>query len=98
MSTLFLKLKRNLHKFVQAQTHEMDGDDLLTFKEFEVGSSGRGGSAQININSPKRTNPYGEDHLQDLINDMSASAQVMGQSDRQNQPQGDNSKSEIKNI
>lgn len=67
----------------------MNTDDLLSFKEYSptrdsYTSSGR---AEININSPKRaTNPYGDQHLEGLIEDMSTSVHVLDHEDeiRQN--------------
>lgn len=58
----------------------MNSDDLLSFKEYSptndsYTSSGR---AEININSPKRVNnPYGDQHLEGLIEDMSTSVRVL---------------------
>lgn len=65
----------------------MNNDDLLSFKEFEPvhDSYARGASrAEININSPKKHNPY-DDNLQQqqphhLTNDMSSSVNIFGAS------------------
>lgn len=58
----------------------MNSDDLLSFKEYSPSkdSYSSGGRAEININSPKRTsNPYGDQHLEGLIEDMSTSVHVL---------------------
>lgn len=63
----------------------MNTDDLLSFKEYEVHDSyARGGSrAEININSPKRNqNPAYDDNLQNLIDDMSTSVQILNNEGR----------------
>lgn len=69
----------------------MSGDDLLSFKEFSPvhGAHTYDGSAQIAINSPNRT--YGSattqqhanlDPLDDLINSMSTSVNVLHNENR----------------
>lgn len=58
----------------------MNTDDLLSFKEYSPtkDSYNSGGRAEININSPNRTiNPYSDQHLEGLINDMSTSVRVL---------------------
>lgn len=75
----------------------MNTDDLLSFKEYSPihESHTHGGSAEININSPNRQkSPYQNtttsqtttDPLQDLINSMSASVNVLHNEDRQRSP------------
>lgn len=67
----------------------MNTDDLLSFKEYSptndsYTSSGR---AEININSPKRVHdPYSDQHLEGLIEDMSTTVRVPDREDeiRQN--------------
>lgn len=72
----------------------MNADDLLSFKEYSPvhESHTHGGSAEINVNSPSRQrSPYdnattmANDPLQDLINSMSASVNVLHNEDRQRQ-------------
>lgn len=66
----------------------MNTDDLLSFKEYSptkdsYTSSGR---AEININSPKReNNPYSDQHLEGLIEDMSTSVRVLDREDEMRQ-------------
>lgn len=78
----------------------MNADDLLSFKEYSPvhETHTQGGSAEININSPNRQrSPYQNatttsqqstltDPLQDLINSMSASVNVIQNDDRQRSP------------
>lgn len=78
----------------------MNADDLLSFKEYSPvhGSHTQGGSAEINVNSPNhQRSPYQNatttsnqstlnDPLQDLINSMSASVNVLQNEDRQRSP------------
>lgn len=80
----------------------MNADDLLSFKEYSPihESHTHGGSAEININSPNRNrSPYQnatttssqstiKDPLQDLIDSMSASVNVLHNEDRQRSPTG----------
>ncbi|KAJ6650054.1 Protein YIPF1 [Pseudolycoriella hygida] len=72
----------------------MNADDLLSFKEYSptndsYTSSGR---AEININSPKRaTDPYSDQHLEGLIEDMSSSVRVLDREDEVRQSSGDDS-------
>lgn len=75
----------------------MNADDLLSFKEYSPvhETQTQGGVAEININSPNRQrSPYQNatttsnqstlnDPLQDLINSMSASVNVIQNEDRQ---------------
>lgn len=75
----------------------MNADDLLSFKEYPPihdNYARGGGVAEININSPSRTlptNTFGDQHLHDLVNDMSTSVQAMnsqqGSSGAQHQQQ-----------
>lgn len=83
----------------------MNADDLLSFKEYSPvhETHTHGGSAEINVNSPNRQrSPYQNatttsqqstltDPLQDLINSMSASVNVIQNEDRQRSPSGKNS-------
>lgn len=78
----------------------MNADDLLSFKEYSPvhESHAHGGSAEINVNSPNRQrSPYQNatttsnqsttnDPLQDLLNSMSASVNVLQNEDRQRAP------------
>lgn len=80
----------------------MNADDLLSFKEYSPihESHTHGGSAEINVNSPNRLrSPYQnatttsaqsttKDPLQDLIDSMSASVNVLHNEDRQRSPSG----------
>ncbi len=62
----------------------MNTDDLLSFKEYSPtkDSYTSGGRAEININSPNRTiNPYSDQHLEGLIDDMSTSVRVLDRED-----------------
>lgn len=70
----------------------MNADDLLSFKEFSPvhESHAQAGIAEINVNSPSRQrSPYANattmanDPLQDLINSMSTSVNVLHNEDRQ---------------
>lgn len=75
----------------------MNTDDLLSFKEYSPESQSQGGLPEININSPNRQrSPYQNatttannnqstisDPLQDLINSMSASVNVIQNDERQ---------------
>lgn len=75
----------------------MNADDLLSFKEYSPvhETHTQGGSAEINVNSPNRQrSPYQNatttssqsttnDPLQDLINTMSASVNILQNEDRQ---------------
>lgn len=72
----------------------MNADDLLSFKEYSPvhESHTHDGSAEINVNSPSRQkSPYdnattmANDPLQDLINSMSVSVNVLHNEDRQRQ-------------
>lgn len=77
-------------------------EDLLSFKEYSPvhDSHSQGGSAQINVNSPSRA-PYGatnttNDPLQDLIDSMSSSVNVLRNEDRQQQQQPSGSNGEYR--
>lgn len=72
----------------------MNADDLLSFKEYSPvhETHTHGGRAEINVNSPSRQrSPYdnattmANDPLQDLIDSMSASVNVLHNEDRQRQ-------------
>lgn len=79
---------------------KMNNDDLLSFKEYSPvhESHTHGGSAEINVNSPNRQrSPYHNatttsnqsttnDPIQDLLNSMSASVNVLQNEDRQRSP------------
>lgn len=71
----------------------MNADDLLSFKEYSPvhESHVSTGRAEININSPSRPNPYGRpaqtpptpnDPLQDLMNSLGTSVNVLHNEDR----------------
>lgn len=80
----------------------MNADDLLSFKEYSPihGMHTSGGSAEININSPNRQqSPYQNatttatqsttnDPLQDLLNSMSTSVNILQTDDRQRSSSG----------
>lgn len=80
----------------------MNADDLLSFKEYSPihESHSHGGSAEININSPNhQRSPYQNatttstqstinDPIEDLINSMSASVNVLQNDERQRSPSG----------
>lgn len=81
----------------------MNADDLLSFKEYSPvhESYAHDGSAEINVNSPNRQrSPYQNatttanqqsttnDPLQDLINSMSASVNIIQNEERQRSPTG----------
>lgn len=84
----------------------MNADDLLSFKEYSPvhGTHTSGGSAEININSPNRQrSPYQNatttsnqstlnDPINDLINSMSASVNILQNEDRQRSPSSNNLK------
>lgn len=68
----------------------MNSEDLLSFKEYSPvhESHVSTGRAEININSPSRQTPYGRtpptpnDPLQDLMDSMGASVNVLHNEDR----------------
>lgn len=80
----------------------MNADDLLSFKEYSPIHElhNQGGSAEININSPNhQRSPYQNatttstqstlsDPIQDLINSMSTSVNILQNDDRQRSPSG----------
>lgn len=66
----------------------MNNDDLLSFKEYSPTKDNysNSGRAEININSPNRTmNPYSDQHLEGLIDDMSTSVRVLDREDEMRQ-------------
>lgn len=68
----------------------MNSDDLLSFKEYSPTKDNysNSGRAEININSPNRTiNPYSDQHLEGLIDDMTTSVRVLDREDEM-QPNG----------
>lgn len=77
----------------------MSADDLLSFKEYSPVRT-QGGGAEINVNSPSHQTraPYGAtntniDPLQDLMNSMDTSVNVIHNEDRQRSPQSPQSSS-----
>lgn len=81
----------------------MNADDLLSFKEYSPvhESHAATGRAEININSPSRQNPYGRpaqtpptpnDPLQDLMNSLGTSVNVLHNEDRNNMQINNNGK------
>lgn len=66
----------------------MNTDDLLSFKEYSPTTDSYTGSgrAEININSPKRSNnQYSDQHLEGLIDDMSTSVRVLDREEEMRQ-------------
>ncbi|XP_037031080.1 protein YIPF1 [Bradysia coprophila] len=75
----------------------MNTDDLLSFKEYSPTKDNysNSGRAEININSPNRTmNPYSDQHLEGLIDDMSTSVRVLEREEDVRQNDGDQATNE----